>query len=151
MPTHFQGDPAAVLALDTFIKMTRAADSLTQRLAQQGTHGDLTATQFGTIEALYHLGPMCQNEIGGKLLTSPGNLSLVLENLEKLGLVHRQRDEEDRRRVIVSLTNQGRELIERIFPAHAAAITTEMSVLTPAEQYVLGQLCKRLGKGESAG
>jgi MarR family 2-MHQ and catechol resistance regulon transcriptional repressor len=106
----------------------------------------LTVSQFGVLESLYHLGPMCQSDIGAKLLKSSGNITLVIDNLEKRGLVRRERDSDDRRMVIVSLTKKGRELIERIFPGHVAAILEEMSILTPTEQETLGRLCRTLGK-----
>ncbi len=149
MPTHYQGTPEEALALDTFIKLTRAADSFCARLYSRGTMGDLTPTQFGVMESLYHLGPMSQGEIGAKLLKSGGNMTLVVDNLEKQGLVRRQRDLEDRRVVTVSLTPAGRELIGGIFPGHVAAIVEEMSVLSAEEQQNLGRLCRKLGKGEN--
>lgn len=149
MPTHHKGTPQEELALNTFIKLTRATESLETRLAQKGTLGDLTPSQFGVLEVLYHLGAMCQNEIGGKLLKSSGNMTLVLDNLEKHGLVQRVRNPEDRRMVTVSLTESGRQLIAEIFPQQAAAITDELSVLSPEEQTTLGNLCRKLGKQAS--
>jgi len=150
MPTHFDGPQGQVLALDTMIKLTRATNSLLARLARRTTHPQLTESQFGTLEALYHLGPMSQTEICGKLLKSGGNTTLVVDNLERHGLVTRQRGEDDRRVVMVALTPQGNQLIATIFPEHAAAVAAEMSVLTPEEQRQLGDLCKKLGKGWEA-
>ena len=149
MPTHHKGTPQEELALNTFIKLTRATESLETRLAQKGTLGYLTPTQFGVLEVLFHLGAMCQNEIGGKLLKSSGNMTLVLDNLEKHGLVQRVRNPEDRRMVTVSLTENGRQLIAEVFPRQAAAIADELSVLSPEEQTTLGNLCKKLGKQSS--
>ncbi len=63
MPTHYSGTPQEVLALDTFIKLTRAANSLTSRLASYNSLEDLTITQFGVLETLLHLGPLSQSEI----------------------------------------------------------------------------------------
>jgi MarR family 2-MHQ and catechol resistance regulon transcriptional repressor len=125
----------------------RATNTLVARLARRSTHGELTESQFGTLETLYHLGPMSQTEICGKLLKSSGNTTLVVDNLERHGLVQRKRDEHDRRVVMVQLTEAGRELIAGLFPAHAAAVAEELSVLTPAEQQQLGDLCRKLGKG----
>lgn len=147
MPTHFDGPDGQVLALDTMIKLTRATNSLLARLARRATHPDLTESQFGTLEALYHLGPMSQTEICAKLLKSGGNTTLVVDNLERHGLVARHRDESDRRVIMVALTPKGDHLISTIFPGHAAAVAEEMSVLTPEEQRLLGNLCKKLGKG----
>jgi MarR family 2-MHQ and catechol resistance regulon transcriptional repressor len=146
LPTHYQGKPSEVHALDAFIKLTRAVNSLTVRLVQGGTRGDLTPTQFGVLESLYHLGTMCPGEISTKLLTSGGNLTLVIDNLEKRGLVRRDRSEEDRRMIRVSLTDKGHQLIHELLPGHVAAITEQMSLLTPEEQRILGDLCLKLGK-----
>lgn len=149
MPTHYPGNAKEILALNTFIKLTRSVESLMTRLSQCGSLENLTVSQFGVLETLYHLGPMCQSEIGGKLLRSGGNITLVIDNLEKQGLVHRQRSPDDRRMVIVSLTEAGRTLIQRIFPQHLDQIVHELSVLSPEEQETLGELCKKLGKGHS--
>jgi MarR family 2-MHQ and catechol resistance regulon transcriptional repressor len=151
MPTHYQGTEQEVLALNTLIKLTRAVESVMARLQQCGTMAGLTTSQFGVLESLYHLGPMCPGEISTKLLKSGGNITLVIDNLEKQGLVQRERDTEDRRMIIVSLTPAGRELIAKIFPAHAAAVAEEFAGLTPEEQETLGYLCRKLGKQEKGG
>jgi len=146
MPTHYQGSAREVRALNAFIKLTRASDSLLSRLFRRGVVDPLTPTQFGVLETLYHLGPLCQGELSGKLLRSGGNITLVIDNLEKQELVRRERDKEDRRLVRVSLTPKGQALIQEIFPKQAAAIAEEMQALTPEEQDQLGALCKKLGK-----
>jgi MarR family transcriptional regulator, 2-MHQ and catechol-resistance regulon repressor len=148
MPTHYQGDSKSVLALDTFIKFTRAANAVENRLFQQDLLEGLTPSQFGVLETLYHLGPMCQGELSGKLLRSTGNMTLVLDNLEHRGLTRRVRNPEDRRSLTISLTGEGEKLIQRIFPLMAAAITAEFGVLTSEEQSTLGSLCRKLGKKE---
>jgi MarR family 2-MHQ and catechol resistance regulon transcriptional repressor len=148
MPTHYQGTETEKRALNTFIKLTRCTEALMARLNNCGSLEGLTISQFGVLEALLHLGPMNQSEIGSKLLRSGGNITLVIDNLEKQGLVRRQRDNEDRRMVFVSLTEQGYQLISRIFPQHLQAILQELSVLSPHEQETLGELCRKLGKGE---
>jgi MarR family 2-MHQ and catechol resistance regulon transcriptional repressor len=48
---------------------------------------------------------------------------------------------------MVQLTEAGRDLIAELFPAHAAAVAEEMSVLSLEEQRQLGELCRKLGKG----
>ncbi len=145
MPTHYQGDPQIKLALDTFIKFTRASSALESYLFHDGILEGLTPSQFGVLETLYHLGPLCQGEISHKLLKSTGNITLVLDNLEKRGLIERQRSREDRRMVTIVLTEAGRELIERVFPRQAALIAEAFSPLSPEEQRTLGELCKKLG------
>jgi len=151
MPSHYNGTSQEIQALDTFIKLTRAVDSLYSRLVRAGTLGDLTLSQFGVLEALYHLGSMSQSEICSKLLKSGGNMTLVIDNLEKHGLVQRSQDVEDRRITTVSLTTAGRDLIGEILPVHVAAILEEMNTITIEEQKTLGQICKKLGKKSFGG
>lgn len=146
MPTHYQGTNQETLALNTFIKLTRAAESLLARLQHRGTMANLTISQFGVLESLYHLGPMSPGDLSTKLLKSGGNITLVIDNLEKQGLVQRERGTTDRRMITVSLTPTGRDLISTLFPAHAAAVVEEMSYLTTEEQQLLGDLCRKLGK-----
>lgn len=137
-------------ALGTFTKLLRCADTVSTRAnAHLSRHG-LTVTQFGSLEAIYHLGPMCQRTLSEKLLKSGGNVTLVVDNLEKQGLVMRVRDSQDRRLSTVHLTETGRDLIARLFPEHVKVVLNELSVLTPEEQVVLGALCRRLGRGETA-
>jgi len=102
-------------------------------------------SQFAVLEALYHLGPLCQTEIGQKLLRSSGNITMVIDNLEKRSYVKRERKKEDRRFMLVRLADDGLELIRKVFPAHAAVIASEMSVLSESEQDTLAQLCRKLG------
>ena len=64
--------------------------------------------------------------------------------------MRRKRDPNDRRVVMVELTDDGLELIRSIFPRHAAVVAEEMSILSPEERRQLGELCKKLGKGRSA-
>ncbi len=148
MGTHYKGTKEEVRALNALIKLTRAAESVGARLSGLILEAGLTESQFGALEVLYHLGPMHQRELGRKLLRSSGNVTMVVDNLEKRGLVRRQRGTEDRRVVTVHLTDEGRRLIGRVFPRHAAGVAAEMSVLSPAEQEELARLCRKLGLQE---
>lgn len=133
-------------ALSAYVKLVRAADSLTARAhAHLGAHG-LTISQFGVLEALLHKGPLCQKALAGKLLKSGGNITTVVDNLEKRLLVRRQRGDTDRRYSTVHLTDAGRELIERVFPVHAQGVADLMSVLTDEELTRMGELCRKLGR-----
>ena len=147
MPTHFKGNATQVLALDTFIKFARAHDTLGQNLDRFTGLESLTPTQFGALEALYHLGPSTPKVLNEKLLTSKANMTTVLENLEKQGYVRREKSKTDGRSVTIHLSPEGRKIIRRVFPKHAVQISDVFGVLTLAEQKQLGKLCKKLGLG----
>ena len=144
-PSRYRGDRAERLALSTYLKLTRASETLWNRLTPGLQQHDLTPSQFGVLEALYHLGPMHQCELGARILKSSGNMTLVIDNLEKRGLARRERSLEDRRFIQVHLTEAGERLIRAVFPAHAVAIARQLAVLTQEEQRALGNLCRKLG------
>lgn len=146
MPTHYTGSQSTQIALDSFIKLTRAVNALEHRLYQTEVIQPLTPTQFGVLETLYHLGPLCQGELSEKLLKSSGNVTLVLDNLEKQGWIERVRQKDDRRKIMIHLTQQGSDLIIPLFPKVAGVIEQIFSALSPEEQKKLGELTKKLGK-----
>ena len=135
-------------ALNTYTKLMRAAESVTSRVNRPMLAADLTISQFGVLEALYHKGPLCQRDIAEKILKSTGNITMVIDNLEKRGLVRRERDCQDRRYLTVYLTDGGTSLIAKVFPAVESSIVTEMAALSQDEQELLGNLCKKLGLKE---
>lgn len=146
MPTHYEGDEATRLALDTFIKLSRARKVIGDRSNRLLAEYGLSESQFGALEALYYLGPMYQSQIGEKLLVTGGNMTMVINNLEKRGLINRERAEEDRRQMMVSLSNKGQHLINELFPKHAQNLLNLMGILNAEELDQLGRLCKMLGK-----
>jgi MarR family 2-MHQ and catechol resistance regulon transcriptional repressor len=150
MPTSFSGSRAEKRTLDTFIKLTRCTNALFSRISERNTFGDLTPSQFAVLEALYHLGSMTQGEVSGKLLKSTSNLTTVIDNLERDGYVKRERDTKDRRVIHVQLTGAGRRKIEAVFPNHLEVLMDEFGALSASEQEMLGELCKKLGKGKES-
>jgi MarR family 2-MHQ and catechol resistance regulon transcriptional repressor len=149
MPTHYDGTPDEIRALDAYIKLQRAADTVvTRATAHLADHG-LTTSQFGVLEALYHLGTLSQRDLAQKLLKSTGNISTVLKNLEKRGLIVRERNPADTRYMNVCISAAGRALLAGFFPEHVAGIVQEMNILTPDEQTELARLCRKLGLREA--
>ena len=147
MPTHFDGNEEERRALDLFIKLSRASESILERTECPIAQAGLTPSQFGVLETLYHLGPMMPSQLADKHLKSRNNFTIVIDNLEKRGLVTRCRGAQDRRSVLVSLTDAGKQKIETLFPAFVAGMVREMSVLTTEEQEQLAGLLRILGKG----
>ena len=147
MPTRHRGTESEVRALNAFITLVRASEAVTVALHRDLGGKRLTSSQFGVLEALLHLGPLCQGDLAGKLLRSGASTTSVVEGLEKRGLVIRQRTEEDKRFVRVALTGKGRKLVQEIFPAHAQRAARLFRVLTSDEQEQLRRLCRKLGTG----
>ncbi len=145
MGTKYFGTVDEINALNSYIKLIRAAESLNSRINTEINRNGLTESQFSILEALFHLGPLCQRQLGDKLLKSGGNITLVIDNLEKQNLVRRERGEKDRRFFTIHLTEKGMALIKKIFPAHVNLIVQEMNVLTNEEHITLQKMLKLIG------
>ena len=145
MGSRHRGAKEEVRALNAFIALSRATDSVETRTHAVMADAGLTESQFGVLEALYHLGPLCAADLAKKVLRSRGNLTLVIANLERDGLVERTTREEDRRYRIVELTAKGRKLMKAEFPRHARLVAKTMTALAPKELDELRRLCRKLG------
>jgi MarR family 2-MHQ and catechol resistance regulon transcriptional repressor len=145
MGTHHKGSKKEVTALNTYIKLVRAVESLNQRLYPFLSKYILTESQFAALDALYHLGPLNQRELSNKLLKSPGNITMVIDNLEKRNYVKRERGELDRRHYIIHLTPGGRDFIKKIFPELLDQLVKELDVLSAEDLHHLQRMCKEIG------
>ena len=85
MPTKYKGTPKEIRALDVYIKLQRAAETVMARTTGHLANYDLSVSQFAVLEALFHLGVLSQRDLATKLLQSTGNISTVLKKLEKQG------------------------------------------------------------------
>jgi MarR family 2-MHQ and catechol resistance regulon transcriptional repressor len=132
--------------LKLYATLMRASSSVTDRMHRHLSDHKLTLSQFGVLEALYHLGPLSQKTIGEKILKTSGNITMVIDNLEKRDLVKRERRTCDRRCFNVGLTPAGLRMIERILPVHGETASRVFSVLSSDEQHTLGALLKKIGK-----
>ncbi|HEY9854591.1 MAG TPA: MarR family transcriptional regulator [Stenomitos sp.] len=148
MPTQYSGSPEEIRALNAYISLMRASDSVSARVHRHLAKVGLSISQFGVLEILHHLGPLSPRDLCSKLLKSSGNVTLILDNLEKRGLIRRERDQSDRRMITIHLTEAGRSLIAEVFPHQVEAIQADLSVLTDAEQLELRRLCRKLGLQE---
>ncbi|HVO72775.1 MAG TPA: MarR family transcriptional regulator [Ignavibacteriaceae bacterium] len=144
MGTHYKGNKKEINALNTYIKLIRAAESVRTRINELIIKKGLTESQFNALDALYHLGSLNQKELGDKLFRTGGNITLVIDNLEKQKLVKRERGE-DRRCFTLHMTNKGMSLFESIFPEELKLIIEETNLLNEKEQAQLQKFCKILG------
>jgi MarR family transcriptional regulator, 2-MHQ and catechol-resistance regulon repressor len=140
----------AAEALGAYVKLLRATRAVLARVEPRLARNGLTPTQLGVLEALLHLGPLGQRELGRKVLTSAGNMTDVIDKLERRGLVRRSRKPGDRRAVRVELTTEGTAAIKALFPHHAGDIAAAMAGLDAAELRQLGVLLRKLGLAAAA-
>jgi len=145
MGTQFRGSKKTKEALNSYIKLIRSAESLSSKINLELSEFGLTESQFGVLDALLHLGPMKHKEIGKKILKSGGNITMVINNLERRELVQRKRGEKDKRQFIIHLTSKGKNKIQEVLPTIVKKIKKHFEILNKVEQKELQKLCKIVG------
>ncbi len=83
-------------------------------------------------------------ELSRKLLVTAGNVTGIIDRMERLGLVKRRPDPNDRRVTRVHLTLRGRQLAKRVMPKHARDIDSIFSTLSKQEAEQLRELLEKL-------
>lgn len=129
---------------DAYGALLRAAATVAARVNRRLERHGLVASRFRTLCELQSSGPLCPHDIAGRLCQTRGNVTMVLDDLQRRGLVERRREGVNRRYRVVHLTPRGRALIAGIKPGYARAVAAEMKALAPSELRALTRLCSRL-------
>lgn len=139
----FNGEQAAALKL--WVVLNRAYEAIGERAKQNVERGELSLTEFGVVEALYHKGSMTAGEVSKRVLLRSGSLTYVIDKLAERGLLKRRLCETDKRRTYLELTTAGNALMRKIWPGHAAAIEQATEGLTLTEKRTAARLLKKMG------
>jgi MarR family 2-MHQ and catechol resistance regulon transcriptional repressor len=145
MRTTEQYGRKADLALSMWVKLARASTTFGRLTGKDIEQHGLTQPQFGVLEMLGHLGPLTIGDIGKRMLVTGGCVTVILDNLEKEGMVERLRSVEDRRVIRVQLTEKGKTTFTKVFQSHAERVAELSSVLSEDEQIQLSKLLRKLG------
>ena len=132
------------LAISTYVKLVRSAEALHAEVSRGLAAEGLTASQFSTLKVLKLRGAIPQKDIASYLLKTGGNVTVVVDNLERAGLVTRKRDVTDRRLVLVRLSPSGEALFDRIYPSHLQRIRRVMGPLDQANLHQLTAILEEL-------
>ena len=136
------------LDLSTLVIFTRAEHTIHRMELKTIKESGLTAAQFGVLEALYNKGDLRICELIEKILTTSGNITVVIKNLDKDGFIEKKQDPEDKRSCIISITDKGKKVIEDIFPAHIQNSKNIFGILTEEEKQTLKTILKKFKKSK---
>ncbi|MCF8259944.1 MAG: MarR family transcriptional regulator [Melioribacteraceae bacterium] len=136
----------AKVALDLWDKLSKAYDNLRKSQAKYTSSHKLTAPQFNVLEVLVASGAVPLKRISEELMVTGANITCVVDNLEKEGLVKRVPSKEDRRVIMAELTAKGKDKMSKIYPTYAKNMRDVTSVLTDAEQKQLTQTLEKLAQ-----
>lgn len=114
-------------SLDLFINLFRANMTLQRKLNNACSNSGVTLSQFAVLEALNTKGDLSVGEIKESILTTSGNITVVISNLEKEGFIKRVKSKKDKRSYIISITDKGTETVKKIFPDQKKIIVDTFS------------------------
>jgi MarR family transcriptional regulator, 2-MHQ and catechol-resistance regulon repressor len=132
-------------SLKLFIVLSRAYRALNEEVNKVIQQRGLNPTEFAVLELLYHKGDQPLQQIGGKILLASGSITYVVDKLEQKGYLRRNGCPKDRRVTYAQITDEGKALIEEIFPDHSQRINELMDVLSSEEKQTAIDLLKKLG------
>jgi MarR family transcriptional regulator, 2-MHQ and catechol-resistance regulon repressor len=142
-PASMDAEQAAALKL--WVVLSRAHEAVAELARRDVDRGELSLTEFGVMEALFHKGDLTAGEVSKRVLLRSGSLTYVIDKLVERGLIKRKLCDTDKRRTYLQLTTPGSALMRRIWPGHAAVIELATSGLTLAEKRTVARLLKRMG------
>lgn len=135
---HKRPNGAGVLA---WLRLVRVHQKIEHAAAEQLRRWNLSVPQFDLIAHVGAAEGITQQELAAARLTTKGNLSQLLDHLERSGLVRRVREGRAKR---IWLTPAGQQLFAEVVPAHETFIATQLSALAPEDRARLLNLLRRL-------
>jgi DNA-binding MarR family transcriptional regulator len=136
MPEAVQTD--AVLATAMRISISRLARRLrVERLGLGGTETVLSDIQLAALAALARHDSMTPGELAEHEKVQPPSMTRVIAVLEERGLVRRQPHATDRRQVVLTVTDEGRDVVQRVRRRREAWLAQRLQELTPDERQIL--------------
>ncbi len=137
--------PADPLAHRVLESLLRADAALRRALFAELQREGLSASGFSVLLLLLTAGGELElRAIRQRLRTSKANLAEVIATLQARGLVTRRRLSSDRRAAVITLSESGREIVERLFPQYTGRVREVFSVLDDEEKRSLMNICRKL-------
>ncbi|WP_297518745.1 MarR family transcriptional regulator [uncultured Clostridium sp.] len=133
-----------IISLGALVALKRANNLLEKNEIPIKKETGLTMGQFAVLEILYSKGDLVIAEIIEGVLSTSGNITVVIKNLKRDGYIIQIANPNDKRSSLISLTNKGIEIIERILPKHFENITNSFSELTRDEKNFLIKLLRKI-------
>ena len=133
-------DELAELLRETVIRLQPSS----AEISEAWSSAQVTMQQLRVMTILYHEGPTRVSDLAKRLEVSTPTITGILDRLVRQRLSYRMSDPRDRRVVLNNLTGDGRELVERLLPAHGDHVETALARLTPDERMNLMESLRAL-------
>jgi DNA-binding MarR family transcriptional regulator len=129
-----------------WVRLNMAFQLINYEIQKALKQEDITLPQLDILVCLGRTEGLTLGEMGERLLVTGGNITGLVDRLERSGYVYRERDQKDRRIIRAKLTPKGAELHKEILPIFRTRLNQIMNVLPAQEQRELNRLLKRLSQ-----
>lgn len=133
------------VSLKLFVVLTRTLQAIKKRAEEDIKKYGLNPTEFAVLELIYNKGDQPIQKIGDKVLIASSSITYVVDKLEQKQLLRRKPCPNDRRITYATITEEGKKLMDDIFPNHRQAIFEIFSGLNLEEKQALIVELKKLG------
>ncbi|GAB2498768.1 MarR family transcriptional regulator [Alkalibacterium psychrotolerans] len=123
----------------------RASSSVEKVVKNDMSRYGLNATEFSVLELLYNKGRQPIQMIGKQILLASSSITYVVDRLEEKNYVNRIADKFDRRVTFCELTEEGKQLMDDVFPKHAMKIAELFEECSEEEIKILQDTLKKVG------
>lgn len=128
------------------LDISRVRDHLHRELAKVFRQHNLTMMQFAVLDILHRRGDLSVGEIQTGILSTQGNVPVVIKNLIRQGHVERMPNQGDRRVTIIHLTTRGGQIIDDVFPPLFRRLDELLAGYSQMEKRDFSRLLRKLKK-----
>lgn len=125
------------------IILQKAIKSINNKIGKDFREKGITVSQFSVLDVLYTKGEMRVCELIEKALSTSGNITVVIKNMEQKGWLYKKTCPTDKRAFLVGLTDEGKKLFETLLPEHRNEIKNTYSILSSEEKQELIRILRK--------
>jgi len=130
---------------EVLVGLFRNITSIEEKALKMGEYKDLSVNDMHVIEAINIHTPKNMSSVAKMLMVTTGTLTISVNGLVKKGYVDRARSEEDRRVVLISLTEKGCKAFAQHKKFHQSMIESIVKDLDETEQVILEKALRNMG------
>ena len=127
-----------------WIALVRAEKAVVRELTRALGPLDLKLGQLDVLMNIYRHPGMSQHDVARKLLVGRSNITMLLPQLEKQGLIRREGDPKDKRVMRLFMTADGEARLMEALKVYTAIIDKVMAQSTPAQCDAMGEQMRRI-------
>jgi MarR family 2-MHQ and catechol resistance regulon transcriptional repressor len=147
----FEYDQRTQKSMQTWIYLLRSFKMINAKETSFIAKHNLSKNQFEVLEALYHMGDLKIGELTKLIMSTPGNITVVLKNLKREDFIDVLKNDDDKRSFVLSITDKGKNKISSMFDEHSKNLKSCFDEFSDEELETIFIMMRRLYKYNKKG